>query len=191
MLSLEGLVEATMGDPARAARLAEDAKSLSCGVDSVFLSRFATLLGAHRQGMDDDTFKDAAVDLVRACENAEAYEALVLAGRANGDWLAAIAEDADAASIVTRTLVRVGETGLAHRAGLAFADGGYESLLTAREQEVLRQMAKGLSNKAIGKELFISESTVKAHVRHILEKLNVRTRLQAVLRAAAMREGKD
>jgi DNA-binding NarL/FixJ family response regulator len=80
---------------------------------------------------------------------------------------------------------------LAQKAGLAVAGGDYGSVLSAREQEVLREMAKGLSNRAIGEELFISESTVKAHVRHILEKLNVRTRLQAVLRAAAMPEEKD
>lgn len=59
--------------------------------------------------------------------------------------------------------------------------------LTPREHEVLVAMAEGLSNKEIGAELGISEKTVKAHVSHILGKLCVYDRTQAVLVAA--REG--
>lgn len=52
--------------------------------------------------------------------------------------------------------------------------------LTDRELEVLRQIAHGLSNSEIAKELFISEATVKTHVAHILGKLRLRDRVQAV-----------
>jgi two-component system, NarL family, nitrate/nitrite response regulator NarL len=55
--------------------------------------------------------------------------------------------------------------------------------LTARESEVLDYLRSGLSNKEIGRKLCLAESTVKHHVHHLLEKLDVRTRAQAAARS--------
>ena len=55
--------------------------------------------------------------------------------------------------------------------------------LSDREQEVFRLIARGLSNAEIGKELFISETTVKTHITHILQKLDLRDRVQAIVLA--------
>src|SRR5262245_43564734 len=56
---------------------------------------------------------------------------------------------------------------------------GVSETLTSREQEVLVLLTRGLSNKEIGTALRIAEATVKNHVHHLLEKLNVGTRAQA------------
>jgi len=58
--------------------------------------------------------------------------------------------------------------------------------LTARERDVLRLLADGLSNEEIGKELFISPETVRTHVRKAMSKLDADTRTQAV--ATALRQ---
>lgn len=62
-------------------------------------------------------------------------------------------------------------------------DGEGETQLTSREKEILGLMAKGLTNREVSAELYISEKTVKNHVSNILRKLEVSDRTQAVITA--------
>jgi DNA-binding NarL/FixJ family response regulator len=61
-----------------------------------------------------------------------------------------------------------------------------DEMLTVREREILQLLADGMSNQDVAAKLFISQETVKSHVRHILAKLEADTRTQAV--AIALRE---
>jgi two-component system NarL family response regulator len=76
---------------------------------------------------------------------------------------------------------------LAEFAGMASRDGSERAeqvpapRLTEREIEVLKLVARGMNNRDIAKELFISENTVKNHVRNILEKLQIHSRMEAVM----------
>jgi DNA-binding NarL/FixJ family response regulator len=85
---------------------------------------------------------------------------------------------------------------LARRAGFRTrSPNAPDELLSPREREVLGLIAQGLRNHEISTALFIADSTTKVHVRHILEKLGVRTRAEAVARyemfATARGEGPD
>ena len=83
--------------------------------------------------------------------------------------------------------VHAGETYLPPPLAAKLAERVSGAGLSAREMEVLQRMAAGKSNKEIGAELFISEGTVKSHIKGIFTKLDVVSRTEAV--AAATRRG--
>ena len=91
----------------------------------------------------------------------------------------AAAGDALLAPSITRRLI---ERFAAARGRPRTASGGAPRL-TARELEVLRLVARGLSNAEIAAELVLGENTVKTHVAQVLAKLGLRDRVQAVVLA--------
>ncbi|NIK60212.1 response regulator transcription factor [Kribbella shirazensis] len=96
------------------------------------------------------------------------------------DIIAAIRTVARSESLLFPEAIRA--LALAH-AGTPAPSGLAEYQLTEREQEVLRLMARGLSNAEIAGELILGLQTVKTHVANVLAKLNARDRTQAVIRA--------
>jgi len=96
------------------------------------------------------------------------------------DIIAAIRTVARSESLLFPEAIR--SLALAH-AGSRTPTGLDEYQLTDREQEVLRLMARGLSNAEIAGELILGLQTVKTHVANVLAKLNARDRTQAVIRA--------
>jgi len=102
------------------------------------------------------------------------------------DLLAAIRTVADGAAVLapstTRRLIDRFVPLLPDPERAARRDSLLEPL-TDRERDVFRLLARGRSNREIASELFLSESTIKIHVGHILAKLNLRDRVQAVVQA--------
>jgi DNA-binding NarL/FixJ family response regulator len=86
------------------------------------------------------------------------------------------------APTVTRRLI-ADVVGRARPAPAASQPGSRLTLLTTRETEALRQIARGLSNAEIARELYVTEHTVKTHVSSLLSKLGLRDRVQAVVLA--------
>jgi DNA-binding NarL/FixJ family response regulator len=114
---------------------------------------------ALRAGASGFLLKDAPVDeLVHAVRVVAAGDALL-------------------APSVTRRLI----AGFVRQRPTTWQPPSTLSALTAREQEVLRLIAQGLSNAEISEALVISEQTTKTHVSHILAKLHLRDRAQAVI----------
>ncbi len=70
---------------------------------------------------------------------------------------------------------------LALREGKSSATEATYNSLTRREKEILKMIAEGLSNKMIGRQLDIVEATVKVHVKHLLKKLGLRSRVEAAV----------
>ncbi|MEV5964366.1 response regulator transcription factor [Kribbella sp. NPDC051952] len=97
------------------------------------------------------------------------------------DIIAAIRTVASSESLLFPEAIRA--LALAHVGDHAPRTGLDEYQLTDREQEVLRLMARGLSNLEIANELILGLQTVKTHVANVLAKLNARDRTQAVIRA--------
>jgi len=91
------------------------------------------------------------------------------------------------ALVETVRRVHAGETYLPPQLAAKLADRVSGEALSPREIDVLRRMAVGKSNKEIGTELFISEGTVKTHIKSIFNKLDVVSRTEAV--ATANRRG--
>jgi DNA-binding CsgD family transcriptional regulator len=129
----------------------------------------------------------AAADTVEAMMVTGNREALVTAMRAFPPLISACAGHSVTRQL-TPLLVASHDVRLGRRFGLAMpreaAKGGR---LSNRENEVYELIAQGRSNKQIAETLFISESTTKVHVRHIFEKLGVRSRAEV----AALRTEDD
>jgi DNA-binding NarL/FixJ family response regulator len=152
-----------------------------------------------RSGIDAcQAIKDAApatriIMLTASDEEADLYEALK--NGASGYLLkdSSIEEVADAVrlagegqalispSMATKLLEEFKQVARADR------PAGPTPRLTKRELEVLRLVAQGLSSHEIGRQLFITEHTVKNHVRNMLEKLQLHSRLEAVMYAIGER----
>jgi ATP/maltotriose-dependent transcriptional regulator MalT len=150
------------------------------------LLRWATVITAISAGEDvAHDIAEAYGDTIRV----GAYDPFVLAYRVEPLILETIAAEDTNRARLGEVLGRAGDAHLARGLGVidslrrdSVASGEYETL-SPREQDVFALLANARSNKDIASDLFISEATVKVHVRNILRKLGVRNRTEAALLA--------
>jgi DNA-binding CsgD family transcriptional regulator len=167
----------------RARKTALEAAGLSIGIEIVTGTACALAVIALREGRHEEGLEHARRALDRATRS-RMVESLVVGYRGFPDLLAALLEDPSLHDDLARVLVRVGDDSIVDASTGAAAPSVLT--LSPREKEVLGLMARGLSNPEIGEVLFISPATVKVHVRHIFEKLGVKSRAAAVLRATQL-----
>jgi ATP/maltotriose-dependent transcriptional regulator MalT len=169
-----GLLYAATGDRKLAETALDDARSTSVYHDAQIMARLgiAILDGRH------DAL-EAAEGVRDALERGFA-DLVVIACRAAPDLARQAATNPSVARELSEVFARSRDLDLARYAGLQIPrEYRKSSGLSPREREVLELVVQGRTNPEIAKTLFISESTAKVHVRHILEKLGVHSRTEA------------
>jgi ATP/maltotriose-dependent transcriptional regulator MalT len=180
-LGLQALLLAIVGDSDRAAVLAAEARHATRDVEAKTLSLLTEAIVA-LNGKKHDA---ASTHLQTAIETG-VWDPVVIAVRATPQLGAFIAEQPRWRSWLQRLLAASRDTSLASSIGLRIPrEAKCTAGLSPRETEVHELLAQGLTNEKIAKLLYISLSTTKVHVKHIYEKLGVRSRLEA---ARALRD---
>jgi ATP/maltotriose-dependent transcriptional regulator MalT len=181
-LGVLALAAAAAGDLSLATSSAQAARHVTTAIEARFFSRFADLI-VHAS--DSDKARADASRLAADIEDAVFEDALVLAYRAHRPILELLPQEGPSASNIASVMRRANDQAAAIVRVRTAASAGLDPVapLTPREQEVLALLAAGLSNAEIAERLFISLSTAKVHVQHILKKLGAKTRLQAAVQA--------
>jgi len=177
-LGTRALVSACLGHSKDSAQAARRAVATSRAVEVRLLAAAALAIEAVRK----ENPRPASVLISEAAALA-VWDPVICALRASPELASAVASDDALRSTVGDVYQRSHDHALARRAGLRTrATRSPGEILSPREREVLGLIARGLRNHEISEALFIADSTTKVHVRHILEKLGVRTRAEAVAR---------
>jgi len=181
-----GLALAGLGHAQQASELAHAALE-SVGVEATICARATNAVIALREGRHAIGQQEARLALACAIHTG-LVESFVCAYRGFPELLLCLLEDTLLHPDVTHIIKLVGDADILP--ATAQSSGKHSILqLSPREKEVLALLARGLTNPQIGKTLFISPVTVKVHVRHICEKLGVKSRTEAALRVAQL--GRD
>jgi LuxR family transcriptional regulator, maltose regulon positive regulatory protein len=174
-LGWQALLTAAAGDSDRAKGQAVDARHAGRGLETESL----TLLSEAVIALADGNRGETAASLGRVIE-AGVCDPIVIAVRAAPHLGAFIAEQPLWRLWFQRLLTASRDTSLAASLGLRVPrEAKAKTALSPRETEVHELLAQGLTNEEIAKLLYISLSTTKVHVKHIYEKLGVRSRLEA------------
>jgi ATP/maltotriose-dependent transcriptional regulator MalT len=180
-LAMLALAEACAGHERRALDLADEAEAAGRTIEALVLVPCVRAIVSVRAGAADAPLLSTSA--FRKAWDLTNLDSFVVAYRACPSLLAHVVSDTTLSPLIEEALDRARDTKLAQAYGLA-THGVTRALLSPREREVLAMIAQGLTNREIAGALFISESTAKVHVRHILDKLGVRTRTEAAVRAA-------
>jgi DNA-binding NarL/FixJ family response regulator len=175
------LFMAAAGDARGAAATAADARQTSRGLEAESLSLLAEAIVAL-----NDERHDAVAARVRTVIETGIWDPLVITVRCSPHLGAFIAEQPQWRAWLQRLLTASRDASIAASMGLRIPrEARSKTALSPREAEVHELLAQGLTNEEIARLLYISLSTTKVHVKHIYEKLGVRSRLEA---ARALRD---
>jgi DNA-binding CsgD family transcriptional regulator len=184
LVATHALYEAVRGDASHVSAICRQADELSHSEEVRVLTGWARAVGCLALGAD--VAATQARDAVRRSLKSGIVDSLVVAYRAAPQLLDLIRSsvDDDERDFLVRVMTEAGDDVLceAHRLGRP----GNDAPLTPRELEVLQLVAAGLTNQEIASQLFITLSTAKVHVRHIMEKLNARSRTEAAMKGLAL-----
>jgi LuxR family maltose regulon positive regulatory protein len=180
-LAWQALLRASVGESAHALRLAANARSTSRGLEAKTVSFLSDAIVALERGETE-----TASSRIRAVVESRIWDPVVIAVRAAPAIGAFIADDPEQRNWLQQLLSTSSDSTLARRFGLRIPRTSRPKAdLTPRESEVHELLSQGLTNEEIAKLLYISLSTTKVHVKHIYDKLGVRSRMEA---ARALRE---
>jgi ATP/maltotriose-dependent transcriptional regulator MalT len=177
-LACQGHAKAALGD-------AGVAEALTAALDVELLVRAARTIA---MGATDE----GCAGLISRANRTWVWDPVICALRSSSDLASSAAANPVTRDSLASLYERTGDSSLAKKAGLRTrATRAPDAILTSRELEVLGLIARGFKNKDISRALYIADSTTKVHVRHILEKLGVRTRAEAVARYQMLRDPGD
>lgn len=184
LTACRALALAGVGRHEQSEALATEALQTSIGIEAAVNAQAAQAIVAMRSDKHDKAATHAQVSLHLAVETGM-VESFVCAYRGFPELMVCLLERNANHQDLAHVLTLVGD---ALPIGTGHSSVPQPSVLTlsAREKEVLSLLAQGLSNPEIGRALFISPVTVKVHVRHIFDKLDVKSRAAAALRAAQL-----
>jgi ATP/maltotriose-dependent transcriptional regulator MalT len=157
---------------------AELAESLSTAVEPKLLSNLARAISSIETGSPDAA--ESAIAAFEDVERSGNTDSFVTAYRAYPRLLEVLSTASARRTRLASILEGSRDFHLARAIGLKSDAASAKPLLSKREREVLELLTEGLKNREIAERLFISELTVKAHVRNVLQKLGARSRAHAV-----------
>jgi ATP/maltotriose-dependent transcriptional regulator MalT len=179
LISVRALAHACSGDHDAGLELVESGKAMSHTVELPLVDACIRAMRAAR--IDEQQADGLASEVATTAKRCWYVDGLITAYRGFPELARRIASDVRHRPWFSALLRRAHDEAIAQVAGLG-ATGGPQCL-SPREAEVFELIRLGLSNKQIAKKLFITESTAKVHVHHILEKLGAKSRTQAALMA--------
>jgi DNA-binding NarL/FixJ family response regulator len=177
-MATQALTYAAVGDRTQADHLAVAAIERSTAVEISVMAAAARAISAESAKQESE-----CLALFDCANRLGTWDPVVTAMRCSPPLSQIAAGIPILRPLLERLYERSNDLALARRAGIRTrSPRSPDELLSPREREVLGLMARGFRNREIANALVISESTTKVHVRHIFEKLGVRTRAEAITR---------
>ncbi len=183
VMASRALALASIGRLDEAAELADHASKQTSGVETNMLVRATKAVVALKARIPGEM--SSCDVLLETAYEVGAQDIVVTAYRANRELLRALLGSSKTKEPAMFVVLRAGDSRILEELGTSTSElVDPWATLTPREREVHELLCLGRSNQEIATRLFISQSTAKVHVRHVMQKLGVRSRTAVVLNAA-------